>query len=268
MEAINNFLAMVDAWVLSLGLALLMAGAWFFGLRMGRYRRAAGRDDAGAGKVEDASLAILGLLLAFTFAMAITKHEQRRAMVLADSNAIGDFYSAADVLPEPTRRNLQQVIRDYVTLRLKAAEQAVSDEQLEQFLQQFGTMHNRMSELVRDAVNATPPTPVANMLVLTLNGLTSAHAARLMAAKDRLPGSVVILLTFASITCAALVGRQQGTAGRADMLATGVMILLVCLMVLVTLDLNQPRRGTIRVSQEPLHRLLDSMGGAVPSGSS
>jgi hypothetical protein len=34
---------------------------------------------------------------------------------------------------------------------------------------------------------------------------------------------------------------------------------LVALVVYVTLDLNQPRRGLITINQEPLERLLTTM---------
>jgi hypothetical protein len=34
---------------------------------------------------------------------------------------------------------------------------------------------------------------------------------------------------------------------------------MVTLVIYVTLDLNQPQRGTITVSQEPLEQLLKSM---------
>ena len=37
-------------------------------------------------------------------------------------------------------------------------------------------------------------------------------------------------------------------------------VVLVGLVVWVTLDLNQPHRGVITVSQEPLQRLLEGMG--------
>ena len=47
------------------------------------------------------------------------------------------------------------------------------------------------------------------------------------------------------------------------MLANGGMmlwlILLVSAVVYITLDLNQPRRGFIQVSQAPMERLIASM---------
>jgi hypothetical protein len=39
-----------------------------------------------------------------------------------------------------------------------------------------------------------------------------------------------------------------------------LFVALVSMVVWVTLDLNQPQRGLITVSQEPLERLLSGMG--------
>jgi hypothetical protein len=54
-------------------------------------------------------------------------------------------------------------------------------------------------------------------------------------------------------------GRQQGEAGEWRPGATLGFTVLVCMVVWVTLDLNQPQRGMITISQEPLERLLRSM---------
>jgi len=35
--------------------------------------------------------------------MALQKYDQRRLMLIADSNSIGDFYTCASLLPEPTK---------------------------------------------------------------------------------------------------------------------------------------------------------------------
>ncbi len=45
--------------------------------------------------------------------------------------------------------------------------------------------------------------------------------------------------------------------GTADAWVTALV--LVSLVIYVTLDLNQPRRGLIVVSQEPVERLIESM---------
>jgi len=89
--------------------------------------------------------------------------------------------------------------------------------------------------------------------------LRSAHAARLAAVKDRLPPEILLLLCVSAIVSTILVGREQGIAGRAEVAGTLAFILLVTLTVSVTLDLNQPTRGFVTVSQEPMRELIATM---------
>src|SRR4051794_29699837 len=89
-----------DAWVVSLLLVAALVGAWYVGLHLGRRAKARG-DSAGTSKVGDASLALMGLLLGFTFAVALQKSDQRRVSVVNDANSIGDFYTTALMLKEP-----------------------------------------------------------------------------------------------------------------------------------------------------------------------
>jgi hypothetical protein len=102
-------------------------------------------------------------------------------------------------------------------------------------------------------------TPIALSLTDTLNEVTSNQASRLAAYRDRLPASIMILLSACAIVTALLIGREQGVEGSTDIAGTVCFILLVSLAVYVTLDLNRPESGLIRVRQEPIERLLSSM---------
>jgi hypothetical protein len=128
---------------------------------------------------------------------------------------------------------------------------------LEELLRRSQQMQAQMTDLAVEAVNEG--TPIAVSLTNALNALTSNHAARLAAAKDRLPANIVVLLFVSAIMSSMLVGREQGLASRLEVAGTLSYILLVTLAVYVTLDLNQPQTGMVTVSQEPLQRLLSSM---------
>jgi len=247
----------LDAWMVALVLAAVMITAWRLGWRSGRALHARGEDPS-LGKLDDASIALLGLLLAFSFSMALGKHDRRREMVVADSNAIGDFYTCASLLPDPVRSELQKVIREYTEHRLELVRRrALLEEKLDQELRRMYEMQGRMTDLVARAVNQG--TPVAVPLTNTLNGLTSNHAARLAAIEDRLPPTIVATLFFASIVATALVGRNQGASPHPRLTGTLTFVILVTLVIYVTLDLNQPYRGLIEVSQAPMERVLRSM---------
>jgi hypothetical protein len=253
----NALLTEVDSWVTAVVLALAMLMGWGVGWYCGRRAAKAGRDVQG-GKLNDAVSALLGLLLAFTFSMSLGKHDQRRQMVVADSNAIGDFYTCASLVKEPTRGKLQGEVRAYAEQRLALAKAWRDEALLQNQLGKTLEMHNHMQSLVQEAVDGG--TPIAVPLVNTLNEVTSSHAARLAATRDRLAPSIVFLLFVAAVVTMVLVGRQQGLSGERHPGTMITFVALVSMVVWVTLDLNQPQRGLITVSQEPLQRLLLGMG--------
>ncbi len=251
----NEIIAASDIRVIAVILAIAMLAAWSIGKRMGA--RLLHEGGVKPSKFDDAAMALLGLLLAFTFGMSIAKHDQRRLAVVADSNAIGDFYTSSSLLKEPVRTKLQTVIRQYVQLRLDLVRGPFTSSDLEDALRKFGQLHNQMTELVAEAITAG--TPIAVNLANTLNAVTSNQASRLAAYRDRLPASILLLLFACAIVTALLIGREQGAAGNSDIAGTVCFILLVTIAVYVTLDLNRPELGWIRVSQEPIERLLSSM---------
>jgi hypothetical protein len=239
-------------------LAALMFCAWLAGWRWGHRLRTQNLDEP-PGKLDDAVLALLGLLLAFTFSLSLAKHEQRRQTLVADSNSIGDFYTCASLLKDPVRGKIQEVMRRYVEHRLSMVSSSVDEESMERSLDEVRQMHDAMQSLVSEAVDGG--TPVVVPLVNTLNELTSSHATCLAAVRDRLPASVVALLVLASIAAMVLTGRHPGVSGGPRLGAAIGFATLVSMVVWVTLDLNQPESGLITVSQEPLRRLLSGMGG-------
>ncbi len=248
-----------DAWTIAAAVAFAMIGGWIAGRWRGRRLRIELelQGKTAVSKFVDASLAVLGLLLAFTFSTALTKHDQRRMMVVADSNAIGDFYTCASLLKEPVRTNLRTVIRDYAALRVELAQHRYDKAAFESALDRFQQMHEQMVELVSQALENG--TPIAVSLTNTLNAVTSSQASRLAAVKDRLPTAIVLLLLLSAVSSAMLVGREQGAADEADIAGTVCFIVLISFAIFVTLDLNQPDRGFVTVSQEPIQRLLATM---------
>lgn len=252
----NSWTIELEAPTVAAMLGIGMLAAWRIGIWMGRFQ-AQRNPRSQASKFDDVTTALLGLLLAFTFGISISKHDQRRLAVVADSNAIGDFYTCATLLKEPTRTELRRVIRGYAELRAELPRRKITEAILEEALRQFGAMHSKMTDLVSEALR--DGTPIAVSLTNTLNEVTSNHASRMAAIRDRLPESVMALLCVASIVTALLIGREQGLAAATESVGTICFILLVSFAIYTTMDLNHPDRGLITISQEPMIRLLNSM---------
>ena len=243
--------------IMAATLGLLMLIAWRMGLGLGIASRLRGPGTRPS-KFDDASMALVGLLLAFSFGISISKYDQRRLAVVADSNAIGDFYTCATLLQEPTRTELRHLIRQYTELRVNLTRRRITHEDLEAAVVQFLQMQGKMTGLVGQALREG--TPIAVPLTNSLNELTSNHAARVAAIRDQLPLSVLGLLCVSAIVTALLIGREQGVADAPEALGTICFILMVTLAIYTTIDMNQGDRGLIKVSQEPMERLYSSMG--------
>jgi hypothetical protein len=222
-----------------------MFASWYLGWRLGRRLHPEPGEDPGT-KFTDASMALLGLLLAFTFSMAMVRHDQRRLAVVAESNAIGDFNTCVTLLREPKRSDLQIVIRDYAHLQLDMLRRLLPATEEENSLQRSREMHAQMTSKVAQAIDGSP---IDLALTNTLNNLTSTHASRLAAYDEILPWSIVLLLLLSSIVPSFLIGMKQGETHKLHHSGTLSFIVLVSLVIFVTLDLNQPRRGLIRVNR-------------------
>jgi hypothetical protein len=127
-------------------------------------------------------------------------------------------------------------------------------------LQRNQLLQVEMTSLVSDSL--TNCTPIAVSLTNTLNALISASPVRLNAVEDRVPGTVVLLLFAFAIVRTLLDGFEEGNRGTsASVEVVGILsfIVLVALVVLVTLDLDQPDRGLITVSRASIDRLVSSL---------
>ena len=255
---LDRMMHQFDAWVAALVFFGVMLACWGLGLRSGRkFPLDSGQDPAM--KFTDASMAILGLLLAFTFAMALGRHDHRRLMVVGESNAIGDLYTCASLLKDPHRSALQATIRAYTQTQIGALSRFLPEPEEREIARRSQEMHGRMTELVARAV--AEGTPIAVSLANTLNEVTSAHASRLAAYEETLPWSIQLLLLLAAAVPSFLTGKIRGASQKPRPSGAISFIVLVTLAIYVTLDLNQGRRGLIQVNRASFERLLQSMGG-------
>src|SRR5438105_5552985 len=68
--------------------------------------------------VLSATLTLLGLLIGFSFSMAISRYDQRKNYEEAEANAIGTEYVRADFLPADDAAKVRQLLKRYVDERI------------------------------------------------------------------------------------------------------------------------------------------------------
>lgn len=100
----------LNQWIVFAVLLILLVGlselAWRIGLARRRNKSEADKD---SGTVRSAVLALLGVLLGFSFALAGTRHEARRELLVEEANSIITTARRAQLLPEPHSANVTRV---------------------------------------------------------------------------------------------------------------------------------------------------------------
>jgi hypothetical protein len=74
------------------------------------------RDDFGV--VLGATLILLGLLIGFSFSMAVSRYDQRKNYEEAEANAIGTEFVRADLLPASEASKVRDLLRKYTAQRV------------------------------------------------------------------------------------------------------------------------------------------------------
>jgi len=65
-----------------------------------------------------ATLTLLGLIIGFSFSMAISRYDQRKQYEEAEANAIGTEYVRADLLPAADAARVRGLLKDYLAQRI------------------------------------------------------------------------------------------------------------------------------------------------------
>src|SRR6185503_13597513 len=127
--------------ILPLTIAIGLA-AFEFGYRLAHYRQQRHEEEkeSPVGGMVAGTLGLLAFMLAFTFGLAGSRFEDRRQVVLSEANAIGTTYLRAAMLPEPMRTEAQNLLREYVDVRLEG----IQPGKLHEAIAKSEELHNRL----------------------------------------------------------------------------------------------------------------------------
>ena len=149
-----------------------------------------------------ASLTLLGLLIGFSFAMAVSRYDQRKNFEVAEAKAIGTAYLRADLLPTGDAAHVRVLLRQYINQRI-AFYLAASERRLGQIDAETKKLQaNLWSTVVR--VATTQPAPIVTLVVSGMNDVLNSQGATQAAWSNRIPISawaLMILIAIACISC-------------------------------------------------------------------
>jgi hypothetical protein len=197
--------------------------------------------------VDGPILALLGLLVAFTFSAAADRFNARRKLIVEEANAVGTAYLRLDLLNPPDRDTLRQKFRDYLDSRIKTYA-LIPDVQAA--LQEFEHSQTLQRDIWNQAIPAcqkTGSTLAGMQLVPALNAMFDITITRFAATQFHTPVVVFILLISLALVAALLAGYQMSSSKKRCWIHVSLFVITFTLAIYVIMDLESPRLGLVRM---------------------
>jgi ABC-type dipeptide/oligopeptide/nickel transport system permease component len=207
--------------------------------------------------IQTAILTIFTFLLGFTFAMALSRFDNRKQMVVKESNAIGTAVLRSKLLPENQRALMLELFKEYVNVEFSITSRAnVSLKERNLQSQEAKRLQTLMWDEAFTATQSNPLSVPAGLFATSINQLIDIKTERDIAISNHVPEIVLIgLLLFAALAIGIL-GYGNGLAATHARYPAIILCIVITISFMLIIDLDRPNRGLTRVSQESMVDLM------------
>jgi len=174
--------------------------------------RVGGKELVGKSLLATACLGLLSFTLAIVFGIAQGHYTTQVQLVTDEANAVSLASSKADLLPEPDRTEVRDLLREYANLRRQPRQPAP--------ILQTGTGESESKEILAvlwrrvAEVIAEQPTVVATQLVNSVTELIRIRNNRILIGEHRnLPGFLWLALYGLAVVAMSVGGFYSGLSG-------------------------------------------------------
>jgi hypothetical protein len=151
------------------------------------------------------------------------------------------------------------IMREYVDTRLEFYDAGIDPIRLQQAIDKNQQIQDQLWQQAI-AVSAIDPRSVpTGLFIQSLNEVIDLHAARLAAMKNRVPEVIIVLIFIVSIVTLSLIGYALGMFQHRSFIPTLMALILIAIIIVAIIDLDAPRSGLIRISQESMIKLQQSL---------
>ncbi|MBG7601528.1 MAG: hypothetical protein IZT60_03145 [Gammaproteobacteria bacterium] len=202
--------------------------------------------------------ALLGLILAFTYAFSLSRADARKQAVMVEANAIGTAFLRADLAPETVRQELKTLLLEYTKTRVISHDDLKDKEVLRQKIgESLGIQEKLWPAALKSIAAGLSAGPTEISILHSINEVLDAHTRRVVNGFDQLPTAVLMLMIASGALGVA--GYNSGLAGNQDRWGLRVLALLLAIIMALIIDFDRSHSGFVRVDQQSLIDSINSM---------
>lgn len=244
--------------------AIVLISIWA-GIRLAQRRTRLAKpaeQEGPIGTVAGATLGLLAFILAFTFGITAARFDTRRQLLLDDVTAIETTALRAELIPEPHRSQVREIMRKYIELRIgtprDGADIRERVRQSEELQRQLWSQAAALADA--DLKNAD----IVSLFVDSVNELMNIQTRRVTTANYHIHWLIWAVLFGVTIISMLQVGYLFGRSGSNNWLFIIALSLAFSGVMILIVDLDRSGTGAvgaITVSQQPMIDLRDKLYG-------
>jgi hypothetical protein len=253
--------------LIAMAMVGLLLGAVELGFRHGLHTPADERLESHATAWEAALLGLLALLIGFTFAMAVTRFDHRRELILEEANAIESTSLRAEYVDPPVRDRVRALLRQYLATRIRSYSAGIDMGVTLASYEGGKALQVQLWDQVVMLLRAHPDSQSAVAFMESADELVKSEARRRSALDNHVPLPVFAVLLIVAAAGMAATGYSCGLHRRRLPLGMVLMPVLLVLVVVMVFNIDYPRVGVIRAGQGPMIRLQHALNAGEPTSS-
>jgi len=207
--------------------------------------------------IEGAIFGMLGLVLACTFSGAASRFNEKRMLIAEEVNTIETAYLRVQLLSPVAQPELQELFRRYVDSRVATYRKLPDMEAAEIEMARYKELQREiwMKSVVASRFPDSHP-DAGKLLLPALNTMIDISTTRTMALQIHPPWVIFALLFVLCVNCSVLAGYRIAAGCHRSLLHVSGFAVMMVIIVFVTLDVEYPRAGLIRL-ESPDQLLLN-----------
>jgi hypothetical protein len=206
--------------------------------------------------IQTAMLTLLGLLIGFTFSMAVSRYDQRKNFEEAEANAIGTELVRADLLGAPHSAKVKALLRSYLDQRVLFYSARLPSE-VAQVNARTAQLQDELWAAVAPLA-AAQPTPISALVVAGMNDVLNSQGYAQAAWWNRIPLAAWLLMTAIAM-CSTMSVGYGARNGKSNAKLLLVLPFTLSLSFFLIADIDSPNGGVIRVSAQNMISLAQSL---------
>lgn len=207
--------------------------------------------------VEAATLTLLGIIIGFSFSMAVSRYDQRKNYEEEETNAIGTEYLRVELLPAADAAAAKELLKKYLGQRV-AWYSTRDPGRLKQIDRDTEQVQAGLWSAVRKGAEGQPAA-VVSLTVSGVNDALNRQGYTVAAWLNRIPPSAWILMETVAFFGSLLLGIG---ARRPSAFMSLALPFVISVAFFLIADLDSPRGGLIRVHPQNLINLSKSLSAA------